>query len=169
MHSCKSMRRPLSSPLYLLFLSLFLNVTRAQNFLPTTSSPDFPGCAVGCNILLQAQSLCVPPAVAVTSQFTYENCFCQSSFLQGLYSSPDAVCAAECTIESDRVLVQTWFRTFCNAVGQGVDPLASTTLAPTATQSVVVITVTSTSTPPGSTSTGTGSANRGGSEPSQSW
>jgi len=169
MHSCKSMCGPLPGLLYLLFLSLFPNVAWAQNFLPTTSSSDFPGCAVGCNLLLQAQTLCVPPAVAVTSQFTYENCFCQSSLLQGLYSTPDAVCAAECTTESDRVLLQTWFRTFCNAVGQGVNPVSSTTLQPTATQSVVVITITSTSTSPGATSTGAGSANRSGGEPSQSW
>lgn len=158
MHSPKRMRLALPSLLSLLFL--FLNVAWAQNFLPTTSSADFPGCGVSCNILLQAQSLCVPPAVAVTSQFAYENCFCQSSFLQGLYSSPDAVCAAECQIASDRVLLQTWFRTFCNSVGQGVDPLASTTLSPTGTQSVVVITVTSTSTPAGPTNTGAGSASR---------
>lgn len=152
-------------------LSLFLDIASAQNFLPTTSSADFPGCGVGCNLLLQAQSFCVPPAVAVTSQFTYENCFCQSSFLQGLYSSPDAVCTAECTIESDRVLLQKWFTGFCSAVGQGVNPLASTGAA-TATGSVTVVTVTSTSPPTGSASTSSGSGSGSTNKPvaaNQSW
>lgn len=167
MHSNKRMHNVLSILTFLLVL--FLDVARAQNFLPTTSSTDFPGCGVGCNLLLQAQNLCVPPAVAVTSQFTYENCFCQSSLLQGLYSSPDAVCTAECTIESDRVLLQRWFTSFCSAVGQGVNPLATTAGTPTTvTQSVVVVTITSTNSAPGSTSTGTGSANRPAPE-TQSW
>lgn len=175
MHTNKGMRVALPTLTYL--LSLFLDITLAQNFLPTTSSADFPGCGVGCNLLLQAQSFCVPPAVAVTSQFTYENCFCQSSFLQGLYSSPDAVCTAECTIESDRVLLQRWFTGFCSAVGQGVNPLASTGAATaTATGSVTVVTVTSTSPPSGSTSTSTSSGSGSGSgstnkpaAASQSW
>lgn len=152
-------------------LVFHLDFISAQNFVPTTSSSDFPGCGVGCNVLLQAQTLCLPPNVATTNNINYEMCFCQSSLLAAIYSTPDAVCAAECQIEADRVLLQTWYRTFCSSVSQGIDPLLSTTTAPTATQSVVVVTVTSTSTPTSSATAGAnaGSASSSTSTSGQSW
>ncbi|EXJ96141.1 hypothetical protein A1O1_01267 [Capronia coronata CBS 617.96] len=149
-----------------------LNVTRcvsAQNIVPTSSSSSFPGCALSCTALLQAQSLCVPPNVATTSQITYENCFCQSSSLQALYSTPDAICAGECTIEADRQQLQTWFTGFCAQVGQGIDPLTSTaSTSPTAT---TVVTITSSTSPSQATGagTGTGSSSASASSSHQSW
>ncbi|KIW26455.1 uncharacterized protein PV07_09548 [Cladophialophora immunda] len=151
-----------------LLLSL-LRFVSAQSIVPTSSSPQFPSCAVNCAVLLQAQTACVPPAVPATNQITYENCFCQSSFLQALYSTPDAICTAECTSESDRALLQTWFTSFCQQVGSGVDPLESTTsiLQPSST---TVVTITSYSTPaPTATNTGTGSASAPAPSSHQSW
>jgi hypothetical protein len=151
----------------LAFSSLLVTLLRpvsGQSFLPTSSSPQFPGCALGCTVLLQAQAACIPQNVPVTNQLTYENCFCQSSLLQALYTTPDSVCAAECTIESDRDALQTWFTGFCQQVGQGIDPAA--TVSPT----VTVVTITSTSTPTATaTSTGTGSTSASAQPSHQTW
>ncbi|KIW72126.1 hypothetical protein PV04_00346 [Phialophora macrospora] len=155
------------SSIFALCPALFtlLRLVSGQSIVPTASSPQFPGCAVGCTVLLQAQSSCVPPNVATTDQITYENCFCQSGILQPLYGTPDSVCAAECTIESDRDLLQTWFTGFCQQVGQGIDPLATASVS-----SVTVVTVTSYSTAsPTATSTGTGSASAPATSSHQSW
>jgi hypothetical protein len=156
--------RAMSSLLRLLLAGLLGSVS-AQSIIPTTSS-QFPGCAVGCNVLLQAQSACIPPNVATTDQITYENCFCQISLLQALYSTPDSVCAAECTIETDRDLLQTWFTGFCQQVGQGIDPLA--TAAATDGATVTVVTVTSTSTPT-ATGAGTSGSSASSSSSNKSW
>ena len=66
--------------------------------------------------------------------------------LAALYSTPDAVCTAECSIASDRALLQTWYGSFCQIVGQGIDPLtvtASTNANTTRTQSAEVASATS--------------------------
>ncbi|OAP55111.1 hypothetical protein AYL99_10811 [Fonsecaea erecta] len=154
-----------SSPL-LLGLLRFVS---AQNIVPTSPSDQFPSCAVNCAVLLQAQTACVPPAQPATNQITYENCFCQSSFLQALYSTPDAICTAECTSESDRALLQTWFTGFCQKVGSGIDPLETTT-STFQPSSTTVVTITSYSTPPPTaTNTGTGSASAPAPPSHQSW
>lgn len=152
-------------------LVTLLRPAEAQTIVPTSSSSQFPACAVNCAVLLQAQSACVPPSVPATNQITYENCFCQSSFLQGLYGSPDSICTAECTVESDRDLLQSWFTGFCREVGSGVDPLLTSTSGATAQPTTVtVVTITSTSTP-GSTPTNTGTGSAAGAAPPthQSW
>ncbi|EXJ79340.1 hypothetical protein A1O3_08842 [Capronia epimyces CBS 606.96] len=164
MSSPRPMRLSLST-LAIVLVTLFRR-TSAQNIVPTSSSSSFPGCALSCTVLLQAQSLCVPPNVPTTSEITYENCFCQSSLLQALYGTPDSICAGECTIEADRQLLQTWFTGFCAQVGKGVDPLAST--ATTSPTSATVVTVTSTS-PPQATNTATGSTSASASSSHQSW
>ncbi len=156
----KTMRSPV-----VVFSSLLLTLLHpvsGQSIIPTSSSGQFPGCALGCTVLLQAQSSCVPPNVPTSNSITYENCFCQSASLQPLYSTPDSVCAGECTIESDRDQLRAWFTNFCQQVGAGIDPLT--------TSSVTVVTVTSTNTPAATaTSTGTGSAPASSSSPHQSW
>ena len=143
-------------------------VAYAQSIVPTAGSSTFPSCAVNCAVLLQAQSTCIPPNAATTNDITYENCFCQSSLLQALYSTADSVCATECTAESDRTELQTWFKGFCSQVGQGVDPLTTTaSLSPTGT---TVVTITSYSTaPPAATNTGSGSAAASASASNKSW
>lgn len=137
----------------------------AQSIVPTAATSAFPSCAVSCTVLLQAQTQCIPPAVATSNDLTYENCFCQSTLLSALYSTPDAICAAECTAESDRTELQSWFENFCQQVGQGVDPLTATTATPTAT---TVVTITSTRAPT-STSTGTGSSAASSSAANKTW
>ncbi|KAL2427182.1 hypothetical protein ABEF95_009870 [Exophiala dermatitidis] len=149
-------------------LLTFSHLVLAQTIVPTSSSNSFPGCALSCTVLLQAQTLCTPPNVASTNQITYENCFCQSSLLQALYSTPDAICAGECTIEADRQQLQKWFTGFCAQVGQGVDPLTSTAATASPTTTTNVATVTSDSS--GAANSGTGSASGSKSSSShQSW
>ncbi|KAJ9635753.1 hypothetical protein H2204_005713 [Knufia peltigerae] len=144
----------------------FFSFGAAQSIVPTSGSSTFPACAVNCAVLLQAQSTCTPPNVATTNDLTYENCFCQSSLLAALYSTPDSICTAECTSESDRTQLQTWFQGFCSQVGQGIDPL--TTAAAQGPTGTTVVTITSTSTPL-PTSTGAGSVVGGTSGSKKSW
>jgi hypothetical protein len=144
-----------------------LRPVSGQNILPTSSSTQFPSCASSCAVLLQIQSTCSTTGNSLAN----ENCFCQSSTIQPLYSTPDALCTAECTTESDRVLLRTWFLQFCQQVGAGIDPNAQTTTGTQqATGSVTVVTITSTNTsPPGSSNTGTGAAAAPAGRGSQSW
>jgi hypothetical protein len=145
-----------------------LHVATSQSIVPTSGSSTFPACAVKCAVLLQAQSACIPPNVPTTSDLTYENCFCQSSLLGALYSTPDSICTVECTVESDRAQLQTWFQGFCSQVGQGIDPL-TTTASPTPTATTIV-TITSYSTaPPAASNTGTGSASAPAVASNKSW
>jgi hypothetical protein len=126
-------------------LTLFLTtplLSLAQNFLPSGADGNFPACAASCALLQQAQSTCVAQTGQQSSGLAAENCFCQSATLQALYSTPDALCVAECPTESDRVNLRTWFTSFCAQVGQGVDPNASSSRAATTT----VVTSTSTNT-----------------------
>ncbi|KAK4945286.1 hypothetical protein LTR10_015445 [Elasticomyces elasticus] len=147
-------------------IALYDAVT-AQSIVPTSASSTFPSCAVSCAVLLQAQTQCIPPAVATTNDLTYENCFCQSSLLSALYSTPDAICTSECTAESDRTELQTWFENFCSEVGQGIDPLTTTATTPTPTATTIV-TITSTR-PPTITATGTGSSATSATTSNKSW
>lgn len=114
----------------------------AQNFLPSGADGNFPACAATCALLQQAQSTCVAQTGQQTSGLAAENCFCQSAELQSLYSTPDALCVAECPTASDRVGLRTWFTSFCAQVGQGVDPNASSTGG----TSTTIVTSTSTNT-----------------------
>jgi len=151
----------LSVPTLIVFAAVS-GLASAQQIVPTSASSTFPGCAVSCAVLLQAQKSCEPPSVAVNSELAYENCFCQSGLVQALYSTPDAICTAECTVESDRTLLQVWFENFCQQVGRGIDPLAATTTTPAST---VVVTITSTSSASTSTSAiSTGSASSSSSD-----
>ncbi|KAI1622536.1 hypothetical protein EDD37DRAFT_635273 [Exophiala viscosa] len=147
-------------------IALYDAVT-AQTFMPTAATSTFPSCAVSCTVLLQAQTECTPPDVATTNDLTYENCFCQSSLLSALYSTPDSVCTSECTAESDRTELQTWFENFCSEVGQGIDPLSTTTTTPTPTATTIV-TITSTRAPT-TTATGTGSSATSATTSNKSW
>jgi hypothetical protein len=114
--------------LLFLFSSMATSQESRSLIIPSSGTSSFPACAVSCAVLTQAQTACQPQA---TTQLAFENCFCQSPTLAALYSTPDAVCAAECPTESDRTLLQSWYSGFCQKVGQGVDPL--TVVAPTTT------------------------------------
>ena len=126
--------------LFALLLAPLLST--AQNFVPSAANGNFPACAASCALLQQAQATCLAQTGQQTSGLAAENCFCQSATLQGLYSTPDAICVAECPTASDRVNLRTWFTSFCAQVGQGVDPNA----AANGGTSTTVVTSTSTNT-----------------------
>lgn len=148
--------------------------------IPQSATPEFPGCALSCASLLQAQSGCIPPYVPQSSQLSYDQCFCSSPFLTPFATTADAVCVTECTIPSDRQLLQTWYNTFCAQVRAGVDPVSasqtSTTLATTATSAQATsgtltgTSLTGTATPtPSSSTSNTGGASSTTSHQNQSW
>ncbi|ETN38460.1 uncharacterized protein HMPREF1541_06495 [Cyphellophora europaea CBS 101466] len=139
-------------------------LSSAQNFVPSTGLGNFPACAANCAVLQQAQSTCLAQTGQQSSSLAAENCFCQSPTLQALYTTPDAVCVAECpTQQPDRVNLRTWFTSFCSQVGQGVDPNAPTT-------STTIVTSTSTNTNgPTSTSGSTSSGQQQSNNKDESW
>jgi hypothetical protein len=95
----------------LTFVSILSLCATAQTII------DFgalPACAQPCTILQQAQALCVPPAAPATDQSIYKICFCQSAYLQPLYSTPNGVCDAFCS-QPDLAAIQGWFLGFCRA------------------------------------------------------
>ncbi|KLJ10103.1 hypothetical protein EMPG_09915 [Blastomyces silverae] len=118
-----------------LFLSaaLFTSVV-CQSLVPTTGSATFPECAAACPLLQEAQANCIPPAAPVTNEATYKSCFCQSSLLQPLHSSPNGVCDAVCPPPELNTL-QQWYAGLC-ASGNPEATQTTTTLAtPTTTMS----------------------------------
>lgn len=120
----------------------------AQNIIPSTASTDFPGCAISCAALLSAEQVCEPPDQATTNQLTYDTCFCNSVSLAAFATTPDALCTAECTVESDRVLLQQWFNSFCAQVKAGVDPVSTRIVTATVTTSTSTQTTQTTATGP---------------------
>lgn len=113
-------------------------------FIPSAASSTFPSCALSCTTLTSAQTGCVPPAAPVTDYTTYVSCFCQSALLTTLYTTPDDVCTDVCTAESDRDLLQTWYKNFCASGG-------ATTATATAASTATAATATGTSSSSGST------------------
>jgi len=84
------------------------------------------------------------------------NCFCQSALLTTLHASPDSICTSDCTVESDRQLLQQWYSNYCASGGNAATTAkSSTTVSSTGTatataaaQATVGAQVT-TSSPPG--------------------
>ncbi|RMZ86819.1 hypothetical protein DV736_g5955, partial [Chaetothyriales sp. CBS 134916] len=129
----------------------------SQQILPSGASSSFPACGLSCAVLVAAQSTCDSTYPAGTAQLTYENCFCTQGSVQPLYASPDGLCTAECTAESDRTTLQQWFTSFCKDVGQGIDPKTQTATAQSSgASSTTVVTVTSTSSNPTAAATNSG-------------
>lgn len=116
-----------------------------MSIIPTSASASFPGCALSCTQLLQAEQYCEPPNIAQAAQLTYDQCFCRSAFLTPLLSTTDTVCVTECAILSDRQLLRAWYNNFCAQVANGVDPTTLTTTASAATATIVTATSTATS------------------------
>lgn len=149
--------------LALLLAPLF---SSAQNIIPSGASGSFPACAASCALLQQAESTCASQTGQQSSALAAENCFCQTPSLAALYSTPDAICVAECPTPSDRAGLRTWFTGFCSQVGQGVDPNSATN-GPTST---TVVTSTSTNTnAPTSTGGTAATAQQDASNGSNSW
>ena len=132
------------------FLILLSNLPRtlsqAVSLLPTTPTPAFPACAFSCSNLNAASSYCLQTNVGA-SQETVDSCFCQRAEVTPFYTSPTGICDAFC-VESDRSLLQEWFRDTCAAAGFTSDGATVTTLI-TSTRRP---TSTATGTPQGSNS-----------------
>lgn len=145
--------------------------------IPQSATSTFPGCALSCTTLLQARDVCMPPNVAQSSQLTYDQCFCNSPFLTPFASTADQVCVTECTIQTDRQLLQAWYRNFCAQVRQGIDPTtlthtSSVTTPPavaTSTQYITSGTFTATETPTSTATSNTGASTSTTSHQNQSW
>jgi hypothetical protein len=143
----------------------FASVATAQTLVPTAASNDFPACALNCQLLLSAQGGCVPPAAPVTDQAVYVSCFCQSTLISALHTSPDGTCDSYCSVESDRQELMAWYNNLCAAGGAAT--VVSSTSAVSGPQTTIVY-ITST-TAPTSTSAPTGSSSSASSSSNGSW
>jgi hypothetical protein len=153
---------------HILLLSATALLSRAQNFVPTTADGNFPACGASCAVLQQAQSTCISQT-GQNNALAAENCFCQSATLQGLYTTPDAVCVSECPQSQDRVNLRLWFTTFCSQVGSGINPAStSTTVATTTSTSTDAPTATDDQTS-SSSSDSDGQSNNNNSNSNKSW
>ncbi|PGG99848.1 hypothetical protein AJ79_08400 [Helicocarpus griseus UAMH5409] len=139
--------------------ALFTAKVVCESLVPNTASANFPACAVGCPLLEQAQEVCVPPIAPVTHQGAYVSCFCQSSLIQTLHSSPNGVCDA-CQ-PADRSLLQKWYAGICSP-GSPETKTKTMIVTPTASDSKTNPTA-------GSNSAGTGTPPRVTYEAPPSW
>jgi hypothetical protein len=73
-----------------------------------------PSCAFNCQLLTQAQSLCVPPTAPTADPGVYQTCFCNSNYVAPFRAGGTAgVCDAECPVASDLTKIQQWFTGLC--------------------------------------------------------
>jgi hypothetical protein len=106
-----SLKRTLISAILLLSTSQPVSAQDTFSFLPSAASSTFPACGLSCQLLLEAQSGCVPPQAAVTNSDTYVSCFCQSALISGLpYTA--SMCPT-CTTASDQQLLINWYKDYC--------------------------------------------------------
>src|SRR2546423_1286811 len=152
--------------------AIYATVASGQAIIPSAASPSFPSCGLSCSQLLDAQRNCIPPAVAVADQATYNNCFCTSDLLAQLRISPDGTCDAYCPDESDRQLLQSWYRGFCAGQTTSSNSPASALSTITSGVSTVIVIIppptssSSTSAPPIVTGSGTTVGSTSSSNPS---
>jgi hypothetical protein len=151
---------------HILLLSATALLSHAQNFVPTAAEGNFPACGASCAVLQQAQSTCITQT-GQNNALAAENCFCQSATLQALYTTPDAICVAECPQSQDRVNLRLWFTSFCSQVGSGINPAStSTTVVTTTSTSTDAPTATDDQSSSSSSSSDNGSSN---SNSNKSW
>ncbi|KKY13156.1 putative integral membrane protein [Diplodia seriata] len=115
-------------------IALLPSLAHAQTLIDFS---QLPACASTCSNFVNAQTGCVPPAAAVTTQQTYVSCFCQSALLTNLRAGSGADCASVCPNAADQTAIQQWYAAFCASGGQAVTSSAtsSTTSATAATSS----------------------------------
>ncbi|PGH05280.1 hypothetical protein GX51_03001 [Blastomyces parvus] len=118
---------------FFLSAAVFTSVV-CQSLIPTTGSATFPECAVGCPLLQEAQANCIPPAAPATNQAIYNSCFCQSSLIQALHSSPNGVCDAVCP-PAELSKLQQWYAGFCATGNPGGTQTTTTSTTSTTTSS----------------------------------
>lgn len=112
----------------------------------------------------------MPPNQPQSSQFVYDQCFCNSVLLTAFATTPDAICVAECQIQTDRQVLRSWYNNFCAQVRNGVDPTTTTSTAPAGTPVVATSTISISSGTVAATVTATSSAtNTGASHADQTW
>ena len=103
---------------------LALTTAQSGSLLPNT----LPACATSCQVLQQAATGCIPPAAPVTSQETYQSCFCQSALLTSLQQTPTAnICAPQCS-DADFATIDQWYKSVCPAAGGGAGGTTFTTI-----------------------------------------
>ena len=105
--------RPCFIPALTLFLARLI-YTQTVHLLPSI----LPACASQCTFLTNAEESCTPPLSPVTSDQTYESCFCQSALLTSLYSSfaVEGVCPS-CSA-ADMLTIQNWYQGVCPNAGK---------------------------------------------------
>jgi hypothetical protein len=123
---------------------IFLTVLSLSKFVHAQvgqilDKSKLPTCAFNCQLLDQAQSLCVPPTAPTSDPAVYQTCFCNSNYLVPFKTGPTGVCtAAECPDASDLTKIQQWFTGLCTGgavviPNNGVATATGTTTSSTAT------------------------------------
>ncbi|KAF4155144.1 hypothetical protein CNMCM8927_007157 [Aspergillus lentulus] len=123
--------KPTCRLFHLLIIALFLTTTvlaTTDTILPSAASASFPECGLSCPQLQQAADSCL--ASPEDTHAVHVSCFCQSSLLSQLKTSPDGTCDSSCTSETDRQLLQAWYTSYCNSGGNtgGTSGAATTTV-----------------------------------------
>lgn len=129
--------------------SALATIAAAQIQILQFGSNELPSCAQTCPTLLNAQTVCIPPAAPVTNVQTYKSCFCQSGYLNTLDSDASTICDTTCTSQSDRNQIQSWYESYCanaNDLPSGT-AAAATSATPGATTTAANGATTTTATP----------------------
>lgn len=131
-----------ASRILLTFLSLS-SIAHAQ-IGQILDKSKLPSCAFNCQLLTQAQSLCVPPTAPTADPAVYQTCFCNSNYVAPFRAGGTAgVCDAECPTPSDLTAIQQWFTGLCTGGvvvipnNGAVQPGTETTTASTGTGTAV--------------------------------
>lgn len=96
--------------------SIFASTVISQDpLVPSSGSDIFPACAANCPILKEAQSSC--QASPDNDRATVVACFCESSLLTTLHSTPQGICDDTCTSPGDLKKLQSWYSSFCESGG----------------------------------------------------
>lgn len=141
---------------------IFLTVLSLSQFVHAQvgqilDKSKLPSCAFNCQLLTQAQSLCVPPTAPTADPAVYQTCFCNSNYVAPFRAGGTAgVCDAECPVASDLTKIQQWFTGLCTG-GAVVIPNNGVTVATGTTTSSAA---TGTASSESSTSSGSGSGHK---------
>lgn len=151
---------------------LFLSASQVSaqdtfSFLPSAASSTFPACGLQCQLLLEAQSACVPPQAEVTNSDTYVSCFCQSSLISGLpYTA--SMCPT-CTSPSDQQLLMTWYKDYCAGGFRSTMTTSATATTSSITSTTGTDTASATSTTSPARKGSSSSSDNASSSGSKSW
>ncbi|GIJ84782.1 hypothetical protein Asppvi_003633 [Aspergillus pseudoviridinutans] len=128
--------KPTCRLFHLLIIAFLLTTTvlaTTDTILPSAASASFPACGLSCSVLQQAAGSCL--ASPEDTHAVHVSCFCQSSLISQLKTSPDGPCDSSCTSETDKKLLQTWYINYCNSGGNSEGATTTTASAAAATTS----------------------------------